>query len=96
MLRRLLGPIRLEPVRPHVGRSYYRAVSTLDALAVIEEDPDGDPSEPGSDLCGSGGGGNRSPEMPALPGASQRKISHLRDRVRWRALPSASDLGPGA
>ncbi len=48
LLRRLLGPIRLEPVRPEVGRPYYRAVSTLDALAIVEEDPDDDPSESSS------------------------------------------------
>jgi hypothetical protein len=48
LLRKLLGPIRLEPVRPEVGRAYYRATSTLDALAILEDDPDGEPSEPGS------------------------------------------------
>lgn len=48
VLRKLLGPIRLEPIRPEVGRPYYRAVSTLDALAILEEDPDDEPPEPGS------------------------------------------------
>ena len=48
LLRKLLGPIRLDPVEPEVGRPYYRAVSALDALAILEEDPEGGPSEPGS------------------------------------------------
>ena len=39
MLRNLLDPIRLELVRPDIGRPFYRAVTTLDALALIEEPP---------------------------------------------------------
>ena len=39
MLRDLLGPIRLELVTPELGRPFYRAVTTLDALALIEEPP---------------------------------------------------------
>ncbi len=35
----VLGPIRLELVTPDIGRSFYRAVTTLDALALIEEPP---------------------------------------------------------
>jgi DNA invertase Pin-like site-specific DNA recombinase len=35
-LRRILGPIVLEPVRPQVGRPYYRARSSLNALAILE------------------------------------------------------------
>jgi hypothetical protein len=38
-LRNLLGPIRLELVTPDVGRPFYRAVTTLDTLALIEEPP---------------------------------------------------------
>jgi hypothetical protein len=40
-LRTLLGPIRLEPVLPEIGRPFYRAVTTLDALAQIDETPPG-------------------------------------------------------
>ena len=40
-LRNLLGPIRLELVTPDIGRPFYRAVTTLDALALIEEPPPG-------------------------------------------------------
>jgi hypothetical protein len=34
MLRGLLGPIRLELVTPDIGRPFYRAVTTLDTLAL--------------------------------------------------------------
>ncbi len=48
LLRKLLGPIRMEPVMPDIGRPYYRALSNLDALAIVEIDPDSPDSEPGS------------------------------------------------
>jgi hypothetical protein len=35
-LRNPLGPIRLELVTPDIGRPFYRAITTLDALALIE------------------------------------------------------------
>ncbi len=38
-LRSLLGPIRLDLVTPDIGRPFYRAVTTLDALALTEEPP---------------------------------------------------------
>jgi hypothetical protein len=37
--RNLLGLIRLELVTPDIGRPFYRAITTLDALALIEEPP---------------------------------------------------------
>jgi hypothetical protein len=39
MRRTLLGPIRLEFQTPDIGRPFYRAATTLDALALIEEPP---------------------------------------------------------
>jgi site-specific DNA recombinase len=39
VLRSLLGPIRLDLVTPDIGRPFYRTVTTLDALALIEEPP---------------------------------------------------------
>ena len=48
LLRKLLGPIRMEPVTPDIGRPYYRARSDLDVLAIVENDPDSPNSEPGS------------------------------------------------
>ena len=41
ILRDLLGPIRLEAVPVDVGRPYYRAVTSIDALALIETPPRG-------------------------------------------------------
>jgi len=48
LLRELLGPIRLEPVPVDVGRPYYRALTSIDALALIETPSEGDPPEGGS------------------------------------------------
>ena len=47
MLRDLLGPIKLELQTPDIGRPFYRAVTTLDAVALIDEPPPG--AEGGSD-----------------------------------------------
>ena len=48
LLRRLLGKIKMEPVKPDIGRPYYRALTNLDVLAIVENDPDSPDSEPGS------------------------------------------------
>jgi hypothetical protein len=40
-LRNILGPIRLEPVMPDIGRPFYRAVTSIDALALTETPPAG-------------------------------------------------------
>jgi hypothetical protein len=45
LLRKLLGRIRLEPVKPDVGRPYYRAVSKLQPLALLEIDTSSEGSE---------------------------------------------------
>jgi hypothetical protein len=39
ILRHLLGPIRLDLVTPDIGRPFYRAVTALDTLALIEAAP---------------------------------------------------------
>ena len=36
VLRRVLGPVRLVPVVPEVGRSYYQAETALQVLDLIE------------------------------------------------------------
>jgi hypothetical protein len=36
LLRRILGPVRLMPVRPEVGRPYYQAETALQALELLE------------------------------------------------------------
>ena len=70
-LRNLLGPIRLELVTPDIGRPFYRAVTTLDALALIEEPP----------LAGAEGGANllqRWRRRELNPRPQSRKRWHLR------------------
>ncbi len=48
ILRELLGQIRLEPVEPDLGRPYYRAVTALDALALLAPPSEGGTSEGGA------------------------------------------------
>ena len=48
LLRELLGPVTLEAVAVDVGRPYYRAVTSIDALALIETPPADGPGEGGS------------------------------------------------
>jgi NhaP-type Na+/H+ or K+/H+ antiporter len=38
-LRDILGPIRMELVTPGIGRPFYRAVTSIDALALTEAPP---------------------------------------------------------
>jgi hypothetical protein len=38
-LRTVLGPIRLELVTPDIGRPFYRALTSIDALALTEAPP---------------------------------------------------------
>jgi len=40
LLRRILGPIRLAPIAPEVGRPYYQAETALQVLELIQ-DPEG-------------------------------------------------------
>jgi len=77
LLRRILGPIRLEPVQPDVGRPYYRAHSHLDVLAVIDEKPNPDPSDPGSTVLRKWRRGESNPRP---------KVIHRSFYVRSRAF----------
>ncbi len=36
MLRRILGPVRLQPIRPEVGRAYYQAETALEVLDLLD------------------------------------------------------------
>ncbi len=47
ILRKILGKIRLEPVRPEIGKSYLRARCNLQALALLEIKPDSSELESG-------------------------------------------------
>ena len=55
LLRELLGPIRLECVKPDLGRPYYRAHTALDVLALLDEP--GSRGGPGGGRDGGPGGG---------------------------------------
>jgi hypothetical protein len=46
--RRFPGPTRLEPVPVEVGRPYYRALTAIDTLALIETPPEPDGPDGGS------------------------------------------------
>jgi hypothetical protein len=59
LLRKVLGPITLEPTQGDIGRPYYRAHSKLDILALLEEDPEPGGPEPGPTKLQKWGGGNR-------------------------------------
>jgi len=48
LLRALLGKIRLDPVAREGGRAYYRAVSKLQVLALLDVQPGPEGPEPGS------------------------------------------------
>jgi len=48
LLRDLLGRIRLEPTQGDIGRSYYVAQTSLDALALLEPLPGQKGPETGS------------------------------------------------
>ena len=70
ILRDLLGPIRMELVTPDVGRPFYRALTTIDALALIET-PSGQ--------SGAEGGSN------SLQRWRRRELNpRPRSRERWR------------
>ena len=55
MLRKLLGQIRLEPTQGDLGRPYYRAVSKLQVLALLEDLPE-ERREPGDQRTPPEGG----------------------------------------
>ncbi len=48
LLRKLLGPICLEPQKVDIGRPYYLARTTIDTLVLMEKPPAGDGPEGGS------------------------------------------------
>ena len=49
LLRKVLGPIKLVPTQGDIGRPYYRAVTNLQVLALLEDFPDEPPSSGGSE-----------------------------------------------
>ena len=101
LLRRILGPIVLEPVQPEVGRPYYRARSSLDALALLEPDSEGEPApEAGSNVLRKWRRGELNPRPEAIHVSvyvrsqvicSRRLGSHRQDPqrpARWFSSPT--------
>ena len=85
-LRNLLGPIRLELVTPDIGRPSYRAVTTLDALALIEEPPPAD-AEGGS----RGGRGRKNSNAAGVP-VEAAIIDHAQLPIYMRVADKAGHL----
>ena len=48
LLRSLLGKVRLDPAQGEIGRPYYVARTSLDALALLEPPPGQDEPDSGS------------------------------------------------
>lgn len=55
--REHLGLTGLEPITPEVGRPFYRAITTIDALDLIETPPTGTVRRAVRILCKGGDGG---------------------------------------
>ena len=66
LLRRVLGPVRLVPCKPEVGRTYYRAETAVQVLELLE-DPDG-----GSNSLRQWRRGESNPRPKAHPRANLR------------------------
>src|SRR5262249_33545655 len=69
LLRRVLGPLRLVPFKPQVGRTYYRAETAIQVLELLD-DPDGGSNSlrqwrrGGSNPGRRGAAGNHGPRKP--------------------------------
>lgn len=66
LLRKVLGPIRLEPTKGDIGRPYYRAHSTLDVLALLNAGSGSDDPEPGSNTLREWRRGESNPRPEAV------------------------------
>src|SRR5213080_4431079 len=84
LLRRVLGPVRLVPTRPDVGRPFYRAETALQALELLE------PPEGGSNWSRQWRRGESN--RPVEDGEGRR--SKLDGYLRRRGLPPATVVYP--
>ncbi len=41
LLRQVLGPVRLKPIRPDVGKAYYEAETALQVIDLLDDPEDG-------------------------------------------------------
>ena len=90
LLRALLGKIRLEPVKPDFGRPYYRAISNLQVLALLDVGPTPEDPEPGSTSLQWW----RRRELNPRPEASRERPLHAQPLLSSR--PPASRRGKTA
>jgi len=90
LLRALLGRIRLEPVTPEAGRPYYRAVSNLQVLALLDVGPTPEDPDPGSTSLKWW----RRRELNPRPEASRERLLHAQPLLGSR--PAASRRGKTA
>ncbi len=92
LLTRFLGPIRLEPVPVEVGRPYYRALTAIDTLALIETPPEPDSPDGGSTSLRSWRWGESNPRPQAtdqgFSGRSRRWVSPRGSRRRRTSRPA--------
>ena len=87
LLRKLLGPIRLECVKPDLGRPNYLAHTALDVLALLDESglqagPGGGPDG------GPGGASSRGPSGPPEGGPHRRSDGGAKSFRWWRRRES--------
>jgi len=97
ILRKVLGKIVLEPVQPEIGKSYLRARCNLQALALIEIEPDSGDCESGPPTDPEGGSNSlrwwRRWESNPRPKASQQKTLHAYPLFLDFALQAPSGRG---
>ena len=81
----------MEPVTPDIGR-HYRALSDLDALAIVEHDPDSPDPEPGSTALQWW----RRRESNPRPKVLSRETLHACRLLKFRRQPrKAAQKAPG-
>ena len=63
LLRKVLGPIRLEPVRGDIGKPFYRARTSLDVVALLEDEGPQEGANAGSNALREWSQGESNPRL---------------------------------
>jgi hypothetical protein len=82
LLRRILGPIRLAPVTPEVGRPYYQAETALQILELIQDPEGGSNSLSWWTRWSSNPGPRRTPRAQGRQSQMPVRLSATRTRPR--------------